>query len=368
MRVLFVSKPICKPLHDGSQCLVRDVAIHLTEARPSVMGVQGADYPFPGPPDQVEVLPVYPGRGSFAPSLANNARALAQLLTDFRSHLWHFVFAPSPRTSSILRNLRRVRRTPALQTFASPPKQFDHARDLVFGDRVVVQSDWTRRRLLEHAPGLALEVILPSAPKLTAPDDAAVEAMRHQLDIPAGTDVAVYPGDLEFSRGSGYFAELVESIGPSRPETVFVYACRAKTAAAAAVESSLKARLAGKNVRFAGELHSLLPLLRLSTVVVFPTDSAFGKVDIPIALLEAMRLEVPVLTFDFGPLVELQGTVQVPLGDVGALSEAARALLSHSSQRAEVARAQSAFIERELEPERAAERYERLYRELVEVG
>jgi glycosyltransferase involved in cell wall biosynthesis len=368
VRVLFVSKPICKPLHDGSQCLVRDVATHLVHAQPSVMGVKGAEYPFARDGREVEVLPVYLGRGSFAPSLGNNALALLHLLKDFRSDLWHFVFAPNPRTSSVLRNLRKVRRTPTLQTFASPPKNFEQVQELLFGDTIVVQSEWTRRRLLEQAKHLEIQVILPSAPKFVVPDDRAVGAMRQHLDLPELGKVVVYPGDLEFSQGSRYFAELIEALSDRHPDTAFVYACRAKTSAAAGVQATLERRLRGRNVRFAGELKSLLPLLRLATLVVFPTDSAFGKVDIPIALLEAIRLEVPVLSFDFGPLVELQGTVQVPLGNTAALVGAAEALLSDSNHRLAVGGAQCDFIRRELEPERAAGRYEQLYRELVQVG
>jgi phosphatidylinositol alpha-1,6-mannosyltransferase len=192
-----------------------------------------------------------------------------------------------------------------------------------------------------------------------------MDALRQQLSIPKGAPVVVYPGDLEFSRGSQYFAELIEALGAERRDTVFVYACRAKTAAAATIAATLQQRLADHNVRFAGELASLLPLLRLASLVVFPTDSAFGKVDIPIALLEAMRLGVAVLSFAFGPLVELVGTVQVPLGDTGALRDAARSLLDHDGERERVARAQEDFLSQRLDPQLAADAYEQLYRETL---
>lgn len=363
MRVLFVSKPICKPLHDGSQCLVRDVATHLTRATPRVMGVSGAEYPFSPDSRRVTVVPVYPGRGAFAPSLTHNARALLYLATDFASDVWHFVFAANPRTSSVLRALTWARKTKTVQTIASPPRDFSRARELLFGDRVVAQSEWTRRQLAEHLPEAKLDVILPSAPVLQEPSEARTSALGERLAIPRAAPVVVYPGDLEFSRGSQYFAELVEAIGPARRDTVFVYACRAKTAAAANVARMLEQRLSSHNVRFAGELESLPDLLALATLVVFPTDSAFGKVDVPIALLEAMRLRVPVLSFDFGPLAELGGTVQVPLGNAGALVEAARSLLDSDAERAQVARAQTTFLA-ELDPRRAADAYQQIYRDV----
>src|SRR5690606_4769174 len=44
-RVLFVSKPIVAPFHDGTKCLVRDIASHLSAVRPLVLGVPGAKAP-----------------------------------------------------------------------------------------------------------------------------------------------------------------------------------------------------------------------------------------------------------------------------------------------------------------------------------
>lgn len=365
MRVLFVSKPICLPLHDGSQCLVRDIATHLEQAEPSVMGVRGAAYPFDPGLREVQVVPVYPGRGSFAPSTLHNARAFMHLLTDFRADLWHFVFAPSPKTTSILKQLRRVRRTKTLQTIASPPKRFEQARQLLFGDRVVVQSEWTKRELQRHAPEVEMSVIHPTAPRVVLPTNDAIESLRKLLELESETEVIVYPGDLEFSSGSRCFAELIETLGPSRPNAVFVFACRAKTEAAAGVERALKARLSGHRVRFTGELPSLLPLLALSHLIVFPTDSAFGKVDIPIALLEAMRLGVPVLSFAFGPLVELDGTVTVPVGDMVALVRETRSVLDDAARRNEISEAQRRFLEVKMAPETAARKYEVLYSELM---
>jgi phosphatidylinositol alpha-1,6-mannosyltransferase len=230
---------------------------------------------------------------------------------------------------------------------------------------VVVQSEWTRKKLEQHLPNSDLRVIPPSAPDIAAPSEQAKDAVREQLSIPTDAPVVVYPGDLEFSRGSQHFAQLVEALGKEQPDTVFVYACREKTPAAAGIATQLKQRLSDHNVRFAGELASLLPLLDLGTFVAFPTDSAFGKVDIPIALLEAMRLGVPVLSFDFGPLVELGGTVQVPLDDSGALLEAARSLLSNAGERVRVAREQSAFLRQNLDPQHAADAYEQIYRETL---
>src|SRR4051812_6266565 len=97
-RVLFVSKPIAPPFHDGTKCLVRDVASELRDFSPVVLTT----------PAGLSLLPsgvagraVYGTSGAFAPALADNARAALSLLLGPRDDLWHFVFAPNPRTCAV---------------------------------------------------------------------------------------------------------------------------------------------------------------------------------------------------------------------------------------------------------------------------
>src|SRR5215468_4294538 len=90
-RVLFVSKPIAPPWHDGSKNLVRDVAAHLERAEPTVLSTPGA--PSVGP--RVTMEPIYAESGRFAPALSANARVMRRLLRGDPHDIWHFVFAPN---------------------------------------------------------------------------------------------------------------------------------------------------------------------------------------------------------------------------------------------------------------------------------
>src|SRR5690606_15227932 len=119
--VLFVSKPVAPPFRDGSICLVRDLALHLERVRPIVMAT--ADAPELG--GNVVVERIYPQKGGYAPALRDNARAFARLLVGARPSLWHFVFAPNPRSSLAAHVARMVRRVPCVQTIASAPRRFE---------------------------------------------------------------------------------------------------------------------------------------------------------------------------------------------------------------------------------------------------
>jgi phosphatidylinositol alpha-1,6-mannosyltransferase len=100
-----------------------------------------------------------------------------------------------------------------------------------------------------------------------------------------------------------------------------------------------------------------------STAVLFPVDDLWGKVDVPIVLLESMKLGVPVIAINHGPLADLGGAELVAHGDRVALGRAAIAMAKDVAAR-------HAVVERQLpnvtqfDAPRIAELYEGLYLEL----
>jgi glycosyltransferase involved in cell wall biosynthesis len=369
-RVLFVSKPIVAPFFDGTKCVVRDVATHLSRYAPTVMGTalpSGSELTARGGGPAVRVASVYGAGGSYAPSLGENARAALWLVALSRADVWHFVFAPNPRTSLTGRLARAVRRVPVLQTVASPPASY--SPDVFFGDIVVAQSAFTASnigRCFREARRTSprLEVIPPPLGPLRERTAEEISRVRSALELPPEAPVFVYPGDLEVSRGAETVAAAVAMITLEQPDAVVVFACRPKTPDAPRIEQALRRRLNPRNVRFAREI-DLPALLASTSVVLFPVDELRGKVDLPIALLEAMKLGVPVVAVDSGPLAELEGVARVPAGDAAALASAALRLARDANHRAElVARARSA-IEGRYEAGVIARAYERLYDDLL---
>jgi glycosyltransferase involved in cell wall biosynthesis len=371
-RVLFVSKPVAPPFHDGTKCLVRDVALHLRSYRATVMSARGTSslgHPqAPGNPG-VELASVYAGGGAYSPVLADNARAAAWLLGRSRADVWHFVFAPNPRTSAVGRLARWIRQVPVVQTVASPPLEF--VPSVFFGDAIVAQSRWTRNRIVEAFDGAALpapevRVVPPPLADLPRPSVEAVAAVARQLDLSHGGPVFVYPGDLEVGRGAELVASAVPEILRRVPGATVVFACRPKTKEHPRLERELRARLPAPGVRFVAEV-DLRALLVLCRAVLFPVDDLRGKVDLPISLLEAMQLGVPVVRAAEGPLEDLEnGAIPVSVHQqkssaVRDLADAAARLADDPSFHAAAAAAGVARVKHHHSAAEIAAAYERVY-------
>jgi glycosyltransferase involved in cell wall biosynthesis len=362
-RVLFVSKPIAPPFHDGTKCLVRDVAGALRGFEPVVLTTPQALSLLPA---GVQGRAVYRSGGAFAPALLDNARAAFSLLTGPRDDLWHFVFAPNVRTGQVARTLRALRRVPIVQTVASPPRHFAELHKLVFGDQLVVQSRATGESLASaaRAEGFRLPevtVIPPPVPALQAPSVEAVQLARAELDLTPHERIILYPGDLEVSSGAEVTRSLVEPLRQQMPDAVVVFAYRNKTPGAAGRAAHLKQVLQNQRVRITDRVTNMHALLAASSIVIFPVDDLWGKVDQPIVLLEALALGVPCVVLDQGPLRDVEGAAKIATIDAQPWLAAISALAAETPARAQAVAAGRAAASSVYASGVVARAYEALY-------
>jgi phosphatidylinositol alpha-1,6-mannosyltransferase len=269
--------------------------------------------------------------------------------------------------------LKKLRGVPSVQTIASRPRQFGDVTALLFGDIVVAQSRDTRDRFREAwAKGTSLnskcpriEVIAPALGPVRVPSLDETMAVRQNLDIGPDVPILLYPGDLEVSHGARIAKAAAVVIAERHPTAVVVFAYRDKTVGAQGMADGLLRGLHPERVRVVREAPDILSLIRTSAAVLFPVDDLYGKVDLPIILLEAMALGTPIVTYNQGPLADLEGVEVVSVGDPLALADAAVSLIDDHGRRGRCIEAQRRAVERRHDVTRLAAAYECLYDELL---
>jgi len=302
--VLFVSKPVVPPWNDSSKNLVRDLALGLTRYVPVVLGREGTE-----PLAAGRTEPFYPATaGGFAPALRDNARVFGRLVAGPRPAVWHFFFAPNPKSSTAGRVARALRRVPAVHTVCSAPRAGARLRSILFADLTVVLSRHSEARFLaEGIPASRLRRIPPAIEPLAPLPPPARAAARAAFELPASAPVLTYAGDLEFGEGARLAIASLAAVAD--PEARLVMACRAKTPGARAAEAGLRAEAARRGVaarvRWIGETPRIHDLLGASDVVLLPSHDLYAKMDYPLVLLEAMSLAVPVVVAAGSPAAEL---------------------------------------------------------------
>lgn len=366
--VLLVSKPVVPPWHDSSKNLVRDLACAMERHQPLIMGRRGEASALA----DVEALPVYRRQGGFAPGLMDQAAVLKTLLLSRRGALWHFFFAPNPKSSMAGRFAASVRGRRTLHTVPSAPKQDADLQRVLFASRTVVLSRATEERLLKAGyPSERLRRIPPALNPLAPKTSDEKARLRQELELPAGP-LFVFLGDLEFGSGGA----LAMAALASSPEAHLVMACRAKTPAAAAAEEALRSRAdadgLAERMTWVGETLRIHDYLACADVVALVSETLYAKMDYPLVLLEAMSLEVPVMVAADTPAQELGRGL--PLAESGcavvkpeadAVASALSQLLADEGLRREAGRAARQYVLEEHAPAAMAAAYEALYDELL---
>lgn len=357
-RVLFVSKPLVPPWNDSSKNLARDVAAGLSRHTPVIFTDGSSD----GAPSGAVVEPLYADRGGYQPRLGAQARVLSRLLTGPRADLWHFFFAPNPRSSWAGRLCSSLRRVPTIQTVCSRPRHLERARHLLFADVTVVLSRATLEGLRSvGVPSRRLVHIPPAVPSLDVPSASARREARSLLGLPLDAPIVLFPGDLELGDGA---ARMVDAFSHVRRDALLVMACRPKTEGVRAAEERLRARLAAQGsserVRWIGETRHMHALLGAADVVALPSSDLYGKMDLPLVLLEAMWLARSVIVAADGPAAELaeSGGAWAVGRDPEALGEQIDVLLEDGEALGAAARGAA---EAHFHPSRMVAAYERLY-------
>lgn len=352
--VLFVSKPVAPPWNDSSKNLVRDLAGALRSVRGVTLSRRGT-----GGPGRAIYPAVGEGAG-FAPGLRDQLAVLAALAVS-REPIWHFFFAPNPRTSTVGRWAARLRSRKTVHTVCSAPKPGADLGRVLFADRTVVLSEATERRFLDDGVDPSrLRRIGPAVPKLPPVEPSVRARLRAELSVPDGVPMAIYAGDLEVGGG----AERSLAVLEHHPSAVLLMACRAKTPAAADVEARLRRGLGGsERVRWLGETTRILDLVGAADLLLLPSDSLYAKMDYPLVVLEAMAMGVPALVCADTPAGELAGRGVVAAVADEAPTKAA-ALLDAPEELSALGAAGRHAALREHSPEAMARRYEAVYEEL----
>ncbi len=367
-RVLFVSKPVVPPWNDGSKNLVRDVAANLTVARATVMTTPDADLIAPGVTNEH----VYHANSRFSPALAENARVLSRLLQKDTHDAWAFVFAPNPKTSLVARGAilaARVRgfRGKVVQIVSSSPLSFRGVSRLLFGDVVVALSEFSRGRLLGAGVTRDVRVIPPCARPLRVPSPEELHEVRSRYDLGNGP-VILYPGDYEVSSGAETMAMAIRQIKAAHPEARVLFACREKTSRSAEARGFIESELllAGLSdvARHAGNVPDMAPLVHAADVVAFPVDDLYGKVDIPLVLLEAMAAQKPIIVCRGGPLGMLSHAPAIEPEDAAALADEVNKLLADTKLAAQIGQAGEDLYHARFSPKVVASAYDALFAEI----
>jgi glycosyltransferase involved in cell wall biosynthesis len=250
-------------------------------------------------------------------------------LARTRADLFHLVFHPQPATLKMLRPLLAVKRRPLVQTIQAAFEPSTPIAPRLVSRHIVAVSGRIARELEAAVPGLDVTVVHPAverslAASVATDDGPSREEMLARLDVEANRRIVLYAGNWSERLGVIEALEVFASVARATDDVDLVVANRRSLRGAhmadeervrAAFGARVDALSLGTRVRVAGLIPDFRRLVAASSALLFPAlDLRDGKLDLPLVVLEALALGVPVALYDVEPLDEF------PFATAGAVA------------------------------------------------
>ena len=200
---------------------------------------------------------------------------------------------------------------------------------------------------------------IPNGISISAINQNAGISARSELGVPDDSFLILSVGRLSFEKGHIFLLQSVPVVIERFPKTQFIIAG----------DGLLKSKLEAEadrlgitdSFRFLGIRTDVPQLLAASDIFVLPSRSE----GLPMALLEAMAMSVPVIATDVGGInqvVKNQVTgLLIPSEDPVAIAESINELLEDKSKRTRLARAAKEIVVKNYSMEKMCLEYERLF-------
>ena len=272
----------------------------------------------------------------------------AAWLTTTRADLFHLVFFPQPATLKIVKPLLALKRRPLVQTVQAAFAPSTPIAPLLVTRHLLAVTERVARDLAAANPDADITVVYPAVERALV-DKGPVEPVlaarvRRELGVADDHRFVLYAGNWSERLGVLEALEIFAVVAAGAPDVDLVVANRVSLRSAhAAAEAGVRARFDARvrelgleaRVRVVGLLPDFRDVIAASAAMLFPAlDLREGKLDLPLVVLEAIALGIPIAIYEIPPFDEFAfaptGAV-APVGDRATAGAQLGALLTDAA-------------------------------------
>jgi glycosyltransferase involved in cell wall biosynthesis len=367
-KILLITRPIAPPWDEAS----KNFAYYLAK------NVSGFDFGLltngilPNMPENIRQLSIYTANNFSYFQKLRLIKNLRKFKNDF--DILHYIFTPTKQNTLLLNHFVNYKKNPnikTIQTIATLREDLysdSELKSLLFGDLIITYSDYAKNKLnslgLDNVkriyPGIDLEEYRKKEkdPELMSrygfkTDDFIINFTGEYVRLGAIDDVI------------DSFIQIVEII----PQAKLSLAVRIKNDQDAAKKKQVVERLKNNNLLEKVAFHDdggylMTDIYNLCDMSLFPVREMKGKFDIPLAVIEAMACEKPVILSDLPSLAELEKSgnfVIIKRGDVSKIVEAALSLFNNPERRESIGKSSRKYVEDNFDIRNIADIYAKIY-------
>jgi glycosyltransferase involved in cell wall biosynthesis len=370
-KILLVTRPICPPWDEASKNFAYHLAQNVKSLEMHLM--TNAECKIDGLPESVKEEPIYT---SVKLVFSQKLRSLFYQIFFSKSYdVVHYCFTPTKLNNFFIKHLIKSGKTKTIQTIATLREDlFSDAEieKMMSGDVIVAYSKYAKTKLeklgfdnVEQVyPGINLNLYFP-APKNFS--------LMSQLGINQNDFVVVYPG--EYTRLGNIDNFINKTLQYSRvlkdKNIKIILAFRVKNdedfVKKEDIKKVLKENKLESQMLLTDTFTTMEKIFNLADTVIFPVENMKGKFDVPLAVVEAMACEKPVIISDLPILSEFANdaiSVKMKAGDMDELFKKILDIYENKAKYAEIGKDARKFAEENFDIKKIAEKYEEIYKKL----
>ncbi|MFZ2976055.1 MAG: glycosyltransferase family 4 protein [Candidatus Moraniibacteriota bacterium] len=372
-KILLVTRPIAPPWDEGSKNFAFYLAKNIQNENLEINLMGKND--LSDLPENVRLHKVYTTSEIYQFNFLQKLRALLfQFKTKGQFDINHYFFTPTKLNSFLIKYFLKSKKTKTVQTIASLRDDLwssDDIKKLMFADLIITYSDYAKNKLgllgfqnvKRVYPGIDL--------KKYQPQEKNLELMQKN-NISKDDFVINFSGEYVRLGAIDLIIDSFIEISKKIPEAKLALAVRIKNEKDAQKKEAVMEKIKKNNLLekvsfFDDGKYNILEVYNLCDISLFPVQNMHGKFDIPLAVIEAMACEKPVIFSDLEILKELgknDNSVIIEKDNQKQLTNAIFDLYQDKEKRERLGKNARKYVQENFDIQKIAGIYEEIYKTL----
>jgi len=370
-KILLVTRPIAPPWDEAS----KNFAYYLAKNIASQEFYLLTNGMIADLPEHVHPKPIYTSNDFSYFQKLRLIKHLRKMRKDF--DVFHYIFTPTKQNTFLIKSFvahQENIRSRSIQTIATLREDLYSGReikDLIFGDLVVTYSDYAKNKL--NAIGFSnVKRVYPGIDLKEYKYAQKDPALCIQKNITESDFVLNFTGEYTRLGAIDLVVDSFIEIAKTIPEVKLSLAVRIKNEKDAQKKKEVIQKLKESNLLdkvsfFDDGSYKMPPVYNLCDISLFPVSDMKGKFDVPLAVIEAMACEKPVIISDLPILREFaneNNSVTIQSGNIAQLKNAILELYQNKEKRELIGKNARKFVEENFDIKKIAEIYRQIYEKL----
>ncbi len=367
-KILLVTRPIAPPWDEGSKNFAFFLAKNIADFEIGLL-TKGI---LPDLPSNVHQKAIYTTNSFSYLQKIRLLQGLRKMRNEF--DILHYLFTPTKQNSFLVKNFinygqKKFRTIQTVATLREDLYSDKELQKMLFGDLIITYSDWSKNKLEKIGfknvkrvyPGIDVELYRNKGKN---PEYLQKYGFKDSDFIINFSGEYTRNGAIDIVLTS--FMEIAKII----PEAKLSLAVRIKNKKDAEKKKEVIKILEENNllsrVAFHDETqYAVFELYNMADISVFPVTDMHGKFDVPLAVIETMACEKPVIISDLPLLSEFakeDNSVRIEKGSPSQLNSAILDLYYNPEKCAQIGKAARRFAEDNFDIRKIAEIYQKIYK------